>query len=118
MNTLDDSPDNDFDLYQIEARKTAVYKRWKNREYPFLGLAGETGEVCEVMKKQIRDKESDFDDETFKHRLSEELGDVLWYIANICTDMDLSLAEIADNNLKKLSDRRKRNVIHGEGDNR
>jgi NTP pyrophosphatase (non-canonical NTP hydrolase) len=50
--------------------------------------------------------------------IEKELGDVLWYLANLATDLGLSLGAIAQLNLDKLEDRKKRNVIKGEGDDR
>jgi NTP pyrophosphatase (non-canonical NTP hydrolase) len=50
--------------------------------------------------------------------VAKELGDVLWYIANLAEDLGYDLAEIADMNLEKLADRANRNVIKGSGDNR
>jgi NTP pyrophosphatase (non-canonical NTP hydrolase) len=82
-----------------------------------LGLAGEAGEVANKVKKIYRDNDGvlrpDKADE-----ISSELGDVLWYVAAIATDMGVNLQEIAEWNLEKLRDRKKRNVIKGEGDQR
>ena len=55
----------DFDNYQIEARKTAIYPdKDKNFIYPTLGLVGESGEVAEKIKKILRDKNGKFDYES------------------------------------------------------
>lgn len=113
-----DKTENDFDQYQRIARETAVYSRWTDPLYPFLGLAGETGEVCETIKKQVRDYNSDFTNPEFRLRLHKELGDVLWYLANIATDFHFHLSEIAKGNLEKLQDRRERGKIHGKGNER
>lgn len=107
-----------FDEYQKLSRKTAVYPNaGKNFVYPVLGLAGETGEVVEKIKKVIRDKKSIIDEET-KQAIAKEIGDVLWYLAQLCTELDLSLEEVAKENLKKLLSRLERGKIHGEGDER
>lgn len=82
-----------------------------------MGLAGETGEVVEKIKKVIRDKKSIIDEET-KQAIAKEIGDVLWYLAQLCTELDLSLEEVAKENLKKLLSRLERGKIHGEGDDR
>jgi NTP pyrophosphatase (non-canonical NTP hydrolase) len=69
---------------------------------PLLGLAGETGELLSEYKKQLRDGDSH---QLFRERVAEELGDLLWYIANVASKFDLSLQEIADANLAKTQDR-------------
>ena len=92
--------------------------------YPTLGLAGEAGEVAEKTKKLIRDDGIDYalDDlseeiEPDKAKaLALELGDCIWYIANIANDIGYSLEEIADMNLTKLQDRRHRDKLSGSGD--
>lgn len=107
-----------FKDYQKESRKTAVYpNQGKNFVYPTLGLAGEAGEVADKIKKVIRDKNGKLDKETVKE-IEKELGDVLWYIAQLATELGLSLEEIAKENLKKLFSRKKRGKIQGSGDNR
>ena len=108
----------DFNEYQKESRKTAVYPNiGKNYIYPTLGLAGESGEVAEKIKKVSRDKKGKIDGET-REAIKKELGDVLWYLAQIATELKLSLEDIAKTNLEKLYSRLKRNKIKGEGDNR
>ena len=101
-----------FNEYQSHAHKTAVYK---NYLYPYLGLAEEAGEVCGKMKKHIRDK-TDYED--FRQALKKELGDVLWYIAEIASDNGLTLQEVADANVEKLHNRIQSKTIHGSGDDR
>ena len=108
----------DFDNYQIQARKTAIYPdKGKNFIYPTLGLVGETGEVAEKIKKVIRDKKGIFDNET-KLALKKELGDVLWYLSNLCEEFNFSLNDVAKDNLEKLNLRLSRGKISGSGDNR
>lgn len=107
-----------FEKYQKESRKTALYPNiGKNFIYPTLGLAGEAGEVAEKIKKILRDKNSILDQKT-RQEIAKELGDVLWYLANLATELGLSLEEIAQKNLAKLRSRQKRGKIHGSGDNR
>jgi len=108
----------DFNLYQKQARKTAIYpKLGNNFVYPTLGLTSEAGEVAEKIKKVLRDKNG-FIGKNTRQELKKELGDVLWYLANLATEINLSLEEIATANLKKLASRKKRGKIHGSGDNR
>lgn len=107
-----------FNEYQTEARKTAVYPNIGNNiYYPALGLCGESGEVAEKVKKILRD-DNNIVTEDSKLKLEKELGDVLWYVAQLATELDLSLDEIATNNIRKLQSRKERNQIHGSGDNR
>ena len=108
----------DFDNYQKEARKTAIYpNKDKNFIYPTLGLVGESGEVAEKIKKILRDKNGNFDYES-KTAIKKELGDVLWYLANLCNELDFTLNEVAEENLEKLNNRLFRGKISGSGDDR
>lgn len=102
-----------FAAYQDEARKTAIYPAQASGTYPMLGLIGEIGEFANKFKKQIRDG-AIMDREDSK----KELGDILWYLSALCTDMDIALDEVALLNLEKLNDRAQRGVIGGSGDNR
>jgi len=107
-----------FNQYQEEARKTAIYPNLgKNFVYPVLGLCGEAGEVAEKIKKVIRDNNGIITEEK-TIEVAKELGDVLWYISNICNELDLSLDKVALLNLSKLRKRQEENKVHGEGDNR
>lgn len=108
---------SDFNHFQIESRKTAIYPESLKGIYPVLGLCGETGEVAEKVKKLYRDSQGIVTPE-FRQALMMELGDVLWYIANIASDYTISLDDIAQANLIKLKDRRARSVLGGEGDER
>jgi NTP pyrophosphatase (non-canonical NTP hydrolase) len=69
---------------------------------PLLGLAGETGELLSEYKKRLRDGESHL---LFKEKISEELGDILWYIANVAEKFGLSLENVAQKNLDKANGR-------------
>ena len=108
----------DFNTYQKNARLTAQYPNLgSNYIYPTLGLVGEAGEVAEKVKKVIRDKKGVFDDES-KKGLKKELGDVLWYVSNLCTEFNFSLDDIALQNLEKLKLRDAKGKISGSGDDR
>ena len=108
----------DFKTYQIKARTTAQYPNLgSNNIYPTLGLVGEAGEVAEKVKKVIRDKNGIFDEES-KKAIKKELGDVLWYISNLCNEFNFSLEEVASENLEKLKLRSARGKISGSGDDR
>jgi NTP pyrophosphatase (non-canonical NTP hydrolase) len=109
----------DFKTYQQGAMTTAVYpgKGEGNWTYPALGLAGETGEICEKLKKAIRDDGGRVNAERLQ-AINKELGDVLWYIAALSTELGLDMAAIASANLEKLAARQQQNKLHGDGDNR
>lgn len=104
--------------YQEEAWETAIYPaKGDNLYYPALGLAGEAGEVCNKIKKIMRDRNGIPTAEQ-KLEIAKELGDVLWYLATLATELDSHLGCIAGDNLEKLADRKKRNMLGGSGDNR
>jgi NTP pyrophosphatase (non-canonical NTP hydrolase) len=107
-----------FADYQHESRKTwGVIQMDHPIVYPTMGLANEVGEVAGKIKKIFRDKNGEIS-ETDRQALKEELGDVLWYLTQICTELDLTLEEVAATNLIKLFSRLERDVIRGEGDKR
>jgi NTP pyrophosphatase (non-canonical NTP hydrolase) len=108
----------DFKTYQKKSRKTAIYPNVnKNFIYPTLGLAGESGEVVNKIKKIIRDNNGKLNNE-IRGDVEKELGDVLWYLTQLATELGLSLEKIAHKNLEKLYSRQKRGEIKGSGDNR
>lgn len=107
--------------YQKEAHKTAKYSGAlivnEDYVYPALGLAEEAGEVAGKFAKAVRDESGIISDER-KEAIIKELGDVCWFIAELCTLMDVDLETVMQKNLDKLADRAKRGVIGGSGDNR
>ena len=104
--------------YQKKARLTALYPNvGSNPVYPTLGLSGEAGEVAEKVKKVLRDKNGVFDEET-KEAIKLELGDVLWYVSQLGSELGFTLEDIANSNISKLESRSDRGSISGEGDNR
>ena len=105
--------------YQGQARSFAKYPRDAAVVYPTLGLVGEAGEVAEKIKKLIRDENGiEGMTEAKKLEIAKELGDVLWYLANLSHDLGFTLAQVAVMNINKLTDRNTRGVISGSGDNR
>ena len=106
-----------FTDYQHESRATAVYPSECAVMYCTLGLCGESGEVAEKVKKVIRDHDGVFD-ELSTASIKAELGDVLWYLTQVATELGLSLEDIASSNLQKLRDRQSRNALSGSGDRR
>jgi NTP pyrophosphatase (non-canonical NTP hydrolase) len=104
--------------YQEKAKETALYPNvGQNLYYPCLGLAGEVGEILNKIKKVMRDHNGQVTDE-FRDFLKDELGDVLWYLATLSTELNLDLSKVAELNVAKLASRKERNVIKGSGDNR
>jgi NTP pyrophosphatase (non-canonical NTP hydrolase) len=107
-----------FETYQRESRKTwNVIPMNHAIVYPTLGLVNESGEVAGKIKKIFRDKNGEIS-AADRDALKYELGDVLWYLTQICTELDLTLEEVAEANLEKLFSRLARNQIQGEGDHR
>lgn len=101
-----------MNAYQEMASKTAIYNYSHQILYPALGLAGEAGEVANKVKKMMRDGEFD------RAAVVAELGDVLWYVAALCRDLNVDMHDVAMDNLKKLYDRMQRGTIQGNGDKR
>jgi len=107
-----------FDEYQRKAVGTAIYpQQGDNIYYSALGLAGEAGEVCDKIKKIMRDQDGN---RTLaqEEEIAKELGDVLWYIANLCEEMDIDMSQAAAMNIAKLESRKERGTLKGSGDNR
>lgn len=111
-----------FDEYQQQSRALADYPNLDhNLIYPALGLAGEAGEAVDKIKKLWRNQGVTSHVNLLpadKATLVAELGDVLWYVAAIASELGLNLHTVAGLNLAKLLDRKARNVIKSEGDNR
>lgn len=107
-----------FDEYQKLSKGTAQYSSFiPSWVYLALGLAGESGEVVDKLKKVVRNHNGEFSDEA-KLEIQKELGDVLWYVSQLCEELGLSLEDVALLNRAKLEDRKTRRVIKSRGDNR
>lgn len=129
----------DFNEYQVKARSTAMYPDLGNNiYYPTLGLSGESGEalekylnllidfnvccvkashVSEIVKKIMRDSKGLITEEK-KLEIIKELGDQLWYSANVCTELNVDFNTVAEVNVAKLAKRKQEDKLHGSGDNR
>jgi NTP pyrophosphatase (non-canonical NTP hydrolase) len=103
--------------YQEKAHTTAIYPKEKALEYVTLGLVGEAGEIANKVKKIIRDKNSVATEEDIKN-LKSEIGDVCWYIAEMCNNLNLTIEEVFEQNIEKLFSRKERSQIKGSGDTR
>ena len=107
-----------FSDYQRLSRATAIYpEAGNNIVYPALGLCGEAGETAEKVKKALRDDGGTLTEER-RAAIAAELGDVLWYAAQLATEAGLELEDVAAANLEKLSSRQQRSVLQGSGDTR
>lgn len=119
----------EFDEYQKQAQTTdlgfdnmGAVMRERTMNVPefidkVLGLSGEAGEFTDKVKKIMRDKRGEFSEEDRVAAL-KELGDVLWYIAEIASYLDIPMSELAQMNLDKLASRKARGALVGAGDNR
>lgn len=110
---------DDFNLvvelnrYQDWTATTAKYPRHKGVEYCALGLTSEAGEVCDKIKKAIRDGHA-----PDIQGITKELGDVVWYVARLADELGVDLGKVFVGNKLKLNDRKERNVLGGSGDER
>lgn len=107
-----------FEEYQKKSRVTVKYPNpGNNTGYVVLGLASEAGEVCDKFKKLERDHGNVMTEE-YKKKISLEIGDCLYYLAQLCTELNLNFGDVARENLEKLFSRMERGVISGSGDDR
>jgi len=106
-----------FDDYQTIAVLTAIYPDGVRILYPALGLAGEAGEVANKVKKIYRDDGGRVTEDR-RVQVARELGGVLWYVAAVCTDLNLNMGDVARENATILASRQQRGTLHGDGDER
>ena len=116
-----------LDEYQKRAMTTCTDSS-HNFAYMMLNLVGEIGELSSKIAKRIRKGYDSIDENNIISvvpasqediaELRKEAGDILWQLSGLCNVMGWSLEDVAQENLDKLADRQKRNVIVGEGDNR
>lgn len=99
---------------EVMAKKTLNVPEFLDK---VLGLAGESGEFADKVKKIMRDKRGAFSEEE-RAEILKELGDVLWYVAELSSYLDTPMSELAKINLDKLASRKKRGTLVGAGDNR
>jgi NTP pyrophosphatase (non-canonical NTP hydrolase) len=119
--------------YQRDTANTAIYdesvadalgssfdstkRSYLRMMYCATGIAGEAGEIAEHMKKMLRDDKMMPTVER-REALFKEVGDLMWYVSQFCTEMNFSMSEVMEHNLVKLQSRKERGVLHGDGDNR
>ena len=85
--------------------------------YATTGLAGEAGEVCNKVKKILRDNKGVIDEEV-KHRVLGELGGVAWYLDALSYEFGLTLEEVLAYNYDQIVSRKERGKLQGDGDDR
>ncbi len=112
----------EFNEYQKKIRITDLGTGKKHKISPpwlyyVLGIAGETGELIEKIKKHFRDDYGVMTEKKLEE-IKKEMGDCLWYHARLADVLEIEFNDVAKDNIEKLLDRKKRNKLHGEGDNR
>lgn len=105
----------DTKLYQDLTNTTNTYPEGKMLDCLVHGLVSEAGEVSGVLKKHYR---GDYDFLEARIKMRKEIGDVLWYVSELCTHLFFTMDEVMDENIQKLRDRYNRGVIKGSGDDR
>lgn len=100
-----------------EYQQWATTTRLPTASYPYLltGLVGEVGEFYSNIAKQLRDST---DAEEGALRQIKEMGDILWFISNIATEMEIDMSDVLQANMDKLNSRKARNTLAGSGDDR
>ena len=111
------SLDITMNTYQAHALETAIYPESLGLFYTTLGLAGEAGELCNKVKKVLRDSGGELTQER-RVALRDELGDVMWYAATLAYELNTDLGTICTDNINKLASRKERGTLKGDGDNR
>ena len=107
--------DEGFYSYQNLVQRTKQYDTETfGIIYPSYGLMGEVGEIMEKQKRVLRGDADDID----INDMTKELGDVLWYLTALATDLGIDLTAVAETNMRKLVGRLARDTIKGEGDDR
>lgn len=93
--------------YQREAARTLIDGLDRNMTgsplmmiWCAMGLAGETGEVVDILKKGILHQHG-----YALLDLADEMGDCLWYIAGLCTICGLDMGDVMERNIAKLKER-------------
>lgn len=119
----------DITTYQKSTEKTAIYREgikrsmenpallelWCSVSYCTGKLNGESGEIAEEVFKALRDDDG-FITQKRKEMLFKELGDVMWYVSQLCNELGFKLEDVMSHNLSKLQDRKDRGTLGGSGD--
>ena len=123
----------DVSEYQRRTADTAIYdesvadalgssfdstkRSYLHMAYCTLGITGEAGEIAEHIKKMLRDDQM-IPTVDRRDALHKEIGDLMWYVSQLCTELGFSLDDVMAFNLSKLQRRKNRGVLHGDGDDR
>ena len=114
------TPELTLNQYQNQASSTAIYPdrgTIRGLEYCALGACGESGEIANKVKKIFRDDGSKLISER-REMIRKEIGGVLWYLSQVCEEMNTTLSSCAEENLAELVSRKTRGTLNGDGDNR
>lgn len=106
-----------FQEYQQKAKTTAKYPgvgEFMGMAYCALGLTGEAGETANQIKKVVRDDSSSRTPDRLA-KIRHEIGDTLWYLSQLCTELGMNLEEVGQENLDMLAKRAADGKISGEG---
>ena len=116
-----------FDYYEEELYRSAIYRHQgevAGLSYIALKLAGEAGEFAEKVGKLLRDTDAEMNDISAnieigrKIGIVKELGDILWYVVAACHELKVPLSNVFARELEKVTSRKSRGTLHGDGDNR
>lgn len=111
-------PAMDFNQYQ---EKATAFAEYESDAYPFFALPEETGEFLGLIAKAERGDdivERYGSIAAYREKLVKEAGDILWQLSQCLREVGISMQEVAEMNIAKLTDRAARGVIKGVGDNR
>ena len=103
----------EFNTYQNGTKETRLPTA--STVYLVTGLAAECGEVSGVFAKYIRDG---YTHDEYVAKMEKEIGDVLWFLSELCTDCGIELDHVAAMNLAKLRRRQVNMTLQGSGDDR
>lgn len=114
---LENIPVVPLDKYQEFTETTAKYPKQWAAAYLVISLHEEVEEIARLLKakRQIRENAQVEITPEFLLNLANELSDVMWYVSQVCNDYGIPLDKIPGLNQYKLTDRKERGVIHGEG---
>jgi len=104
-----------MDLKDYQSRCLTTWGGEQKLIRSFLGVAGESGEMMECIKKHLR---GDYDLEEVRRRALKEIGDTLYYLAVCAHELGMDLDEVAEHNIAKLAKRKAEGKIQGDGDER
>tara|TARA_R110002020_G_C16195655_1_gene765839 strand:+ start:901 stop:1251 length:351 start_codon:yes stop_codon:yes gene_type:complete len=102
------------ETYKEFSRETAQYPKEREMDYLMIGLANEVGELLGKYKKMIRGDENK---QSYDGWIGE-MGDIMWYLIRLCDVLDLTLYEVMETNVAKLTKRLAEDTIMGDGDDR